>query len=123
MKLDSTSAAVDEQAYTLEVAPFTLEGRTMVPIRFIGEALGAKVDWNAEARRVTLTKDDIKIELVIDQKDAYVNGALHVLDSPAVIREGITLVPVRFVSESMKMKVFFDDGEIVITDAKEQTGK
>ncbi|MDF2962767.1 MAG: hypothetical protein K0S39_4502 [Paenibacillus sp.] len=123
LKLDSTSAAVDEQGHTLEVAPFTLEGRTMVPIRFIGEALGAKVDWNAQDRRVTLVKEDIKIELVIDQKDAFVNGGLNVLDTPAVIRDGITLVPVRFVSESMKMKVFFDDGEILITDAKEQKSK
>lgn len=121
MNLDSKTAVVDEQEHQLEVAPFTLEGRTMVPIRFIGEALGAKVDWNGQDRRVTLVKDGIKVELVIDEKNAYVNGALQVLDSPAVIRDGITLVPVRFVSESMKMKVFFEDGEIVITDAKERS--
>ncbi|AFC33380.1 hypothetical protein PM3016_6774 [Paenibacillus mucilaginosus 3016] len=120
LKLDSTVAAVDEVEQTLEVAPFTLDGRTMVPIRFIGEALGAKVDWNAAERRVTLAKEDVKIELVIDEKNAHVNGETAVLDTPAVIRDGITLVPVRFVSESMKMKVFFDNGEILITDAKEQ---
>ncbi|WP_409340557.1 copper amine oxidase N-terminal domain-containing protein [Paenibacillus sp. MBLB4367] len=120
LKLDSTAASVDEQDYTLEVAPFTLDGRTMVPIRFIGEALGAKVDWNGEDRRVTLVKEGIKIELVIDQKQASVNGAVNVLDAPAIIRDDITLVPVRFVSESMNMKVFFDDGDIVITDAKGQ---
>lgn len=119
LKLNSTAATVDDKEETLEVAPFTLEGRTMVPIRFIGEALGAKVEWNNQDRRVTLSKDDIKIELVIDRKDASVNGQTNVLDAPAVIRDDITFVPVRFVSESMKMKVFFDDGEIMITDAKE----
>ncbi|MFC0211907.1 copper amine oxidase N-terminal domain-containing protein [Paenibacillus chartarius] len=120
LKLDSKLAAVDEAEQTLEAAPFTLEGRSMVPIRFIAEALGAKVDWNGAERRVTLVKDDVKVELVIDQKHAYVNGELNVLDSPAVIRDDITFVPVRFVSESLKMKVFYDNGEIIITDAKEQ---
>ncbi|MFE5321177.1 copper amine oxidase N-terminal domain-containing protein [Paenibacillus sp. NPDC056579] len=123
LKLDSTTAAIDEQETTLEVAPFTLEGRTMVPIRFIGEALGAKVDWNGQERKVTLVKDDVKVELVIDRKDALVNGKPSELDAPAIIRDSITLVPVRFVSESMNMKVFFDEGEIVITDAKEQKSK
>ncbi|MNR17754.1 hypothetical protein D3C85_1344350 [compost metagenome] len=123
LKLNSNAATVDEQEHTLEVAPFTLDGRTMVPIRFIGEALGAKVEWYAQERRVILQKEGSKVELVIDQKDALVNGAATELDSPAVIRDGITLVPVRFVSESLKMKVFFEDGEITITDAKEQKGK
>ncbi|WP_245856211.1 copper amine oxidase N-terminal domain-containing protein [Paenibacillus rigui] len=119
LKLGSTEAVVDEKEDTLEEAPFTLEGRTMVPIRFIGEALGAKVDWNGQDRRVTLTKNDIQIELVIDQKEARINGKTVMLDAPATIRGDITFVPVRFVSESMKMKVFYDDGEIMITDAKE----
>lgn len=123
LKLDSTTAAIDEQETTLEVAPFTLEGRTMVPIRFIGEALGAKVDWNGQDRRVTLVKNDVKVELIIDRKDALVNGKVNELDAPAIIKDDITLVPVRFVSESMNMKVFYEDGEIVITDAKEQKTK
>ncbi|KUP23486.1 copper amine oxidase N-terminal domain-containing protein [Paenibacillus sp. DMB5] len=120
LKLDSVQATVDEKNYTLEVAPFKQEGRTMVPIRFIAEALGAKVDWNPKERRVTLTKESTKIELIIDKKEAYVNGVATQLDSPAIIRKNVTLLPVRFVSENMKMKVFFDEGEIVITDAATQ---
>lgn len=120
MKLDSAAAAVDEREVTLEAAPFTMVGRSMVPIRFIGEALGAKVGWDGEERRVTIGKDGIEIVLTIDRQEAYVNGKPHILDAPAVIRDSITFVPVRFVSESMKMKVFFDDGEIYITDAMER---
>ncbi|SDC95797.1 Copper amine oxidase N-terminal domain-containing protein [Paenibacillus sp. UNCCL117] len=118
LTLDKTAALVDEEPHTLDVAPFTLEGRTMVPIRFIGEALGAKVDWDSAKRLVTLTKGDTKVELVIEQKEAYVGGELVMLDTPAIIRDGFTLVPVRFVSEGLKMKVFYNDGEILITDAK-----
>ncbi|WP_235549729.1 copper amine oxidase N-terminal domain-containing protein [Paenibacillus sp. Soil766] len=118
LTLDAITAFVDEEQHTLDVAPFTLEGRTMVPIRFIGEALGAKVDWNGDKNLVTLTKGDTKVELVIDQSQAYVNGKQVMLDTPAIIRNGFTLVPVRFVSEGLKMKVFYDEGEILITDAK-----
>lgn len=119
LKLNSTAASIDEKELALDVAPFTLGGRTMVPIRFIAEALGVTVGWDKKDRRVTLAKDDVKIELVIDQNNASVNGNTVVLDAPAVIRNDITFVPVRFVSESMKMKVFFDNGDIMITDAKD----
>ncbi|MGO4547314.1 copper amine oxidase N-terminal domain-containing protein [Paenibacillus sp. 2TAB23] len=120
LKLNSKEATIDEKDYKLEVAPFKLEGRTMVPLRFIAEALGAKVDWNKQKQRITLVKENTKIELFIGKKEAYVNGKAITLDSPAVIRNNVTLLPVRFVSETMKMMVFFDDGEIMITDAKQK---
>ncbi|MBB3111829.1 hypothetical protein FHS18_003897 [Paenibacillus phyllosphaerae] len=120
LKLNSKAATVDDRSVQLQVAPFSLDGRTMVPLRFISEAFGAKVDWNQKAQRVTITKDGQSIELVIDQKEASVNGETVLLDSPAISRNEVTLVPVRFVSEALNMKVFFDEGEIFITDAKEQ---
>lgn len=120
LKLNSTKATVDDEERTLQIAPFTLDGRTMVPIRFVSEALGAEVAWDGKKRSVTIVKDDNRIELVIDQKEAVVNGRRTSMDSPAIIRNDITLVPIRFVSENLNMKVFFDNGEIVITDAKEQ---
>ncbi|SDC27467.1 Copper amine oxidase N-terminal domain-containing protein [Paenibacillus sp. UNCCL117] len=120
LKLNSEDATVDDKYFKLEVAPFSQEGRTMVPVRFVSEAFGAKVDWDNTDRRVTITKGSEKIELVIDAKQAAVNGKAVLLDSPAIVKNDITLVPVRFVSESLGMKVFFDEGEIFITDAKEQ---
>ncbi|MFB9327685.1 copper amine oxidase N-terminal domain-containing protein [Paenibacillus aurantiacus] len=120
LKLNQTVASVDEKNVKLDVAPFSLDGRTMVPLRFIGEAFGAKVDWDKKANRITIAKDGSTIQLVIDQKEAEVNGEKVMLDSPAITRNNVTLVPVRFVSESLKMKVFFDEGEIFVTDAQEQ---
>ncbi|TYP79158.1 copper amine oxidase N-terminal domain-containing protein [Paenibacillus methanolicus] len=120
LKLNAKEAAVDEKQVKLDVAPFSFEGRTMVPLRFVSEAFGAKVDWDKKASKVTIAKDGSKIELVINRKQAVVNGAAVQLDAPAITRNNVTLVPVRFVSESLQMKVFFDEGEIFITDAKEQ---
>ncbi|CAI6051941.1 copper amine oxidase N-terminal domain-containing protein [Cohnella sp. JJ-181] len=119
-KLNSKDAAVDDKSFKLDVAPFTLNGRTMVPLRFISEAFGAKVGWNQKERRVTIAKGANTIELVIDKKEAVANGGKVLLDSPAIVRNNVTLVPVRFVSESLKMKVFFEEGELFVTDAIEQ---
>lgn len=119
-KLNAKDAFVDDKSFKLEVAPFTLNGRTMVPLRFISEAFGAKVGWNQKARKVTIEKGANKIELVIDKKEAVANGESVLLDSPAIVKNNVTLVPVRFVSESLKMKVFFEEGELFVTDAIEQ---
>jgi len=120
LKLNSKEAAVDEKNFKLDVPPFSLDGRTMVPLRFISEAFGAKVEWDKKNSRITIAKDSSKIELVINKKQAVVDGKTVALDSPAIVRNNVTLVPVRFVSESLKMTVFFDEGEIYVTDAKQQ---
>lgn len=120
LKLNSKEAAVDEKNVKLDVAPFSLDKRTMVPLRFISEAFGSKVGWDKKTGLITISKGNSKIELVIDKKQAVVNGKTVQLDSPAIVRNNVTLVPIRFVSESLNMKVFFDEGEIFVTDAKEQ---
>lgn len=129
LQLESNSASANGKAAALETAPFLLEGRTMVPLRFIAEALGVTTTWNAETQRVTLKTANDQIVLGIDRKEAIVNGKSTVLDAPATIKGGVMMVPVRFVSESLRMNVFFSDGSILITDLADpgypytQTGK
>jgi hypothetical protein len=53
--LDSTQATLNGRPVTLDVPAQTIGGRTLVPIRFVSEALGAHVDWNAAARAVAIT--------------------------------------------------------------------
>lgn len=75
-------------------------GRTLVPLRAIFEALGAEVFWNGETQTVTAKKGDTEIQLVIGG-EAYKNGQLIPLDVPAKSFNGRTLVPLRFVSEAL----------------------
>lgn len=67
--------------------------RTMVPIRFISEALAADVKWNDKQRKVTIAKENTEIILVIGQKSAVVNGEQINLDTIPVIKGGRTLCP------------------------------
>jgi hypothetical protein len=73
----------------------------MVPLRFIGEALGAKVDWDNAERKVTYTLYGRTIELWIDKSTALVNGDPVVVDPAPYIVSGRTVVPLRFVSENL----------------------
>lgn len=88
-----------------EVAPFIKDGSTLVPFRAISESLKAEVTWNAEERSVTVTKGDITIKLFIGSTTAYVNGKEITLEVPGEITNGSTMVPARFISESLKATV------------------
>jgi len=90
---------------TFEVAPFIREGSTLVPFRAIAEALKAKVDWNEDEQSVTVTRGDISVKLFIGSTEATVNGEKVTLEVAAEIVDGSTVVPVRFVSESLKATV------------------
>jgi len=55
----SKTATVNGQKITLDVPPQIINGRTLVPLRFISEALGAKVDWNNKTKTVSITTFEV----------------------------------------------------------------
>ena len=98
--------AIDCAAYG---QPATIvEGRTLVPLRAIFEALGATVEWDSVTRTVTSEKDGTTIELAIDSDTLYKNGEPVTLDVPAQIMNGRTLVPARAVAEAYGVGVEWD---------------
>lgn len=82
-------------------APLLLNGRVLVPLRVIFEAMGAQVEWKAQTRQVIAKTIDTTVSLTLDSTVAYVNNKQVSLDVPGRIFNGRTLVPVRFVSESL----------------------
>lgn len=94
------------------VEPQIINSRTMVPMRKIFEVFGAEVSWNGETREVTATTQNKSLKLQIDNTTASVitdeNTENITLDSAPVIIEGRTLVPVRFIAESLELKVGWD---------------
>lgn len=97
--------------YTLDVPPTIKDGRTFVPLRFFSDAIGAEVLWDDKERKVTYTKKNFVIILYIDKKTAYVNGEEKELDVAPFIKNGRTLVPVRFVSENLDSLVEWNPKE------------
>ena len=88
-----------------DVNPIILNDRTMVPFRGIMESLGLNVEWIDETKTVIAQNSKAKIVLTIGSTLAYVNDVAYTLDAAPVIIQGRTLVPVRFISESVDMDV------------------
>ncbi|MBR5539340.1 MAG: family 43 glycosylhydrolase, partial [Clostridia bacterium] len=85
MTIDSLTATVNGTAKTLDAAPIIRNSRTMLPVRFVAENLGATVGWDDATKTVTVKSADTTIEIVIGATTAKVNGAEIALDSPAFI--------------------------------------
>jgi len=85
-----------------DAEPFIDENsRTQVPIRFVGEALGADVSWDGNTKKVTITLKGRKVVLQIGNRNYEVNGQQKQMDTVALLKESRTFVPVRFVSEAL----------------------
>lgn len=100
---------IDNTRLDMEVMPQIRDGRTLVPMRAIFEALGAEVKWDNDSREASGKLGDTVVTLKIDSKIAYVNGQPKELDVPATIVSGRTLVPARFIAETLGAEVDWDN--------------
>ena len=86
------------------------DGRTMVPVRFVSEKLGADVGWQDDTRTVTVQYGMKQISMTIGSRDVTVDGHVSTLDTAAEMYEGRAMVPLRFVSEVLGSEVNYDRG-------------
>ena len=105
---DVITVKVNNKNVSFDQPPVLENGRTLVPLRAIFEALGADVSWDQNTQTVTAEKGDINISLQIGSANMYVSGETKVLDVPAKITGGRTLVPVRAISEAFGCDVSWD---------------
>ena len=103
-----------------DTAPMIIENRTLVPMRKIFEKFGAAVMWDDDTQTVTVKRSNNVIKLTIGNKTANVNGKDIELDVPAQLVNYRTLVPVRFIAESLGCKVDWDEANqrVIITNDK-----
>lgn len=108
LTVGSTTVTVDGQSMTLDTAPVIVGGRTLVPLRAIIEGLGGMITWVAETRSVEVVLGDRVLLLQIGNRIAVVNGEPVVMDVPAAIIGGRTVLPVRFVAENLGAEVAWE---------------
>ena len=109
---DGKSHALEHKQ--IDAAPFIDEDswRTLVPVRFVSENMGLRIDWNGQTREVTITSPEKQIILKIDSKDVIIRDfstgkeqKITIDVAPRIIPPGRTVVPLRFISETMGMEV------------------
>lgn len=85
--------------------PVVVNGRTLVPIRSIIEAMGGTVGWDGTDRRVDITLKDKVIKMWINKLDAQVGADTKTMDVPPVVMKERTMIPLRFVTENLGAQV------------------
>ncbi len=98
--LAAPTVNLDGQQLSFDVPPTIEDGRTLVPLRAIFEAMGAEVSWDQNTRTATAIKGDTTVVLQIGSTTPTINGQVKTLDVPAKIVNGRTLAPLRFVGEA-----------------------
>ncbi|MCX8095766.1 MAG: stalk domain-containing protein [Caldisericia bacterium] len=113
LQISSSVIYINDIPQNIDVAPQIIEGRTYLPIRYVVEPIGAKVDWFANEKKVTISLKETKIELWIGKNKSLVNGLEKQIDqsNPKVVPliiNGRTMLPLRFIAESLGCKVEWD---------------
>ncbi len=124
LTIGSGTATVDGSAIRLDAAPFIAGGRTMLPVRFVAENMGAGVSFVTQANGA-VTKVNLGLPqgststktlvLSLSSATALVNGQAVALDATPVIRGGRTFVPARFISEQMGATVAWNGTTRTVT--------
>ena len=100
-----------------DVPPIIKEGRTLVPFRVIAENLHINVHWDSATQTIIGKTETSSLQLQIAYQTAFVNGQAVLLDVPPEIRDGRTLIPLRFFSENLGCIVDWNQSEqtVIIT--------
>ena len=123
-KVGDSILLINGKEVTVETPYIAGEGTTLVPLRVITEAFGAEVLWDGETKTITLNYPDVTIILQIDNKIAKINDHTEELPvAPTLSDSGVTMVPLRFISETFGAEVTYDSGLITVTKSALDFGK
>ena len=109
LTVGSTETLKGDEIVRIDSAPVIENSRTMVPLRYIGEALGAEISWNGKNRSVKVEKDGITLNMQIGKE-------IPGYGQPPILKNNRTLVPIRYISEALGANVIYDPAckEIII---------
>ncbi len=115
LTIDSKTLLKNGEASQMDVAPTIVNDRTMVPVRFIAEALGGMVEWHEDIQTAYIVYQDNMVEVPIQSTTIHVNGEAKTIDTPSQIIADRTMIPLRAVAEGLGLDISFDSTTRVIT--------
>lgn len=96
--------------------------RTQTPARFIAEELGATVDWNGQEQKATFKSGDNILVLFIDDSNYTLNGKIKQMDTTALLKDGRTYVPAKYVAEAFGADVSWNSAKRTVSVSTNNTG-
>ncbi len=112
------SLVINGKKASCDVPPVIVNGRTMVPVRVLFEYYNADVSWDDNLRQAVIKSGSTVMIFNIDSRLMYLNGEAHILDAAPFIKEGRTLVPVRFISEKLNYIVNWNEASRTVSVTK-----
>ena len=106
---ENITVLVDGEKINFDSEPIIIDGRTLVPVRAVFEALGADVKWDGETNSIFASKNSTTIYLTIGSTYYFKNSSVLSTDVAPHIINDRTYVPVRVVAESFNCNVSWDD--------------
>lgn len=95
--------------------PEILEGRTLVPLRSIFEAMGADVEWDGATSTAIAKRGSVEVKITIGANEIYKNGKAVPVDVPAMLLNSRTMVPARVIAEAFGADVQWNgNGRVVL---------
>ncbi|WP_217225312.1 SpoIID/LytB domain-containing protein [Desertibacillus haloalkaliphilus] len=115
LRVDHKQATVNGETVQLPEAPYIRNGRTLIPLRFVSEQLGAIVHWDEQTRDIIISAPNKHLNLRGGSRTVIVNGSQVTIDvAPEIIR-GTTFVPLRFISEQIGSNVHWNPQNRTVT--------
>ncbi len=111
MSLDGETIKIDNEGS----APIIENDTTLLPIRGVAEAVGAKVDYSAYAQTVSLSNDETDVNIKIGSRTIEINGEVKTMATAAKIENDRTLIPLRAATEALGCDVVWDGENKTIT--------
>jgi len=130
MRIGKTTAIMNGVKTNIDNAgtkPFIISGKTMLPLRFVGEKMGGKVKYISDSQPITMSYGNTKVEFRLGNKQMKViTGSTTktiTLDVPAQKVGGKTYVPIRAISQALGFDVYYEAGTeyIVVNNPKMTT--
>ncbi len=122
LKIGSNEIAIyngeEKTVKTIDVAPFIVDGTTMIPLRGLFEEMGAEVSWNGDEEKITVTSGETEMIFRIENTRVFVNEVRYGVIVAPRISDSRTFIPLRFVSENLGYKVSWDGETQTITIEK-----
>ncbi len=120
MTVNDEEKAVDEG---YDTKPIIVDGRTLLPVRAVIENLGGNVNWNNDTKEVNITYNENEIVLTINSTQALLNGKVQTLDTAPVIINSRTMLPIRFIAESLGFNIEWNENNKTIIITKNDTSE
>ncbi|MDO5061744.1 MAG: copper amine oxidase N-terminal domain-containing protein [Peptostreptococcaceae bacterium] len=113
--INNKTYTVNGQMRTLQTAPYINNGRTMLPVRAVGESLGLQASWDNATKTATFMNDSKTAIVKIGQSTISVNNTPLPLTVPAEIKDGSTMIELRSLASAFGVNIHWDAATKTVT--------